>query len=122
MIGYALLGTGNLDKALSFYDTVLGELGGKRAFDMGGRGWGYSNGEGAMLGVCTPYDGQSATVGNGTMIALAAPDRAAVDTVHAKAIAAGATDDGAPGERMPTFYGAYFRDLDGNKICVFKMG
>ena len=38
------------------------------------------------------------------------------------ALAAGATCDGPPGQRMPTFYGAYFRDLDGNKICIFKLG
>ena len=40
--------------------------------------------------------------------------------VHAKALELGGTCEGAPGERMPTFYGAYFRDLDGNKFCVFK--
>jgi catechol 2,3-dioxygenase-like lactoylglutathione lyase family enzyme len=45
-----------------------------------------------------------------------------VDQVHAAALANGATCEGPPGERMPTFYGAYFRDPDGNKICVYKMG
>ena len=45
-----------------------------------------------------------------------------MDAVYAAAIAAGAADDGAPGMRTDTFYGAYFRDPDGNKICVFKMG
>jgi len=35
-------------------------------------------------------------------------------------IAAGAADEGAPGSRTDTFYGAYFRDLDGNKLCVFN--
>ena len=34
----------------------------------------------------------------------------------------GGACEGQPGERMPNFYGAYFRDLDGNKFCVFKMG
>ncbi|MDZ4320411.1 MAG: VOC family protein, partial [Phenylobacterium sp.] len=34
----------------------------------------------------------------------------------------GAAEEGAPGIRIPNFYGAYFRDLDGNKLCVFKMG
>jgi predicted lactoylglutathione lyase len=75
-----------------------------------------------MIAVCTPYDGGRAQPGNGTMVSLAAPDRATVDRVHAKALSLGAADEGAPGERMPTFYGAYFRDLDGNKFCVFKMG
>ena len=45
-----------------------------------------------------------------------------VDQVHAAALAAGGTCDGEPGKRLPTFYGAYFRDLDGNKFCAFKMG
>ena len=48
--------------------------------------------------------------------------RAALVACLALALANGATDEGAPGERMPGFYGAYFRDLDGNKVCVFKMG
>lgn len=122
MIGYALLGTNNLEQATNFYGAVLAELGGKKAFDMGDRGTAWANGQGPMLGVCKPYDGGPATAGNGTMIALAAPDHETVDRVYAKAIALGASDEGAPGERMPTFYGAYFRDADGNKLCVFKMG
>ena len=64
----------------------------------------------------------AATVGNGTMVALEAKDPAQVDAVYAKAIELGGTDEGAPGERFPGFYAAYFRDLDGNKVCVFKMG
>jgi predicted lactoylglutathione lyase len=56
------------------------------------------------------------------MPAIAAANREVVDQVHAAALANGATCEGPPGERMPTFYGAYFRDPDGNKICVYKMG
>jgi predicted lactoylglutathione lyase len=56
------------------------------------------------------------------MPALACASKEVVDKVYAKAIALGATDEGAPGNRMPTFYGAYFRDPDGNKICVCKLG
>ena len=44
-------------------------------------------------------------------------------SIAAKALELGATDDGAPGERVPgMFYGAYVRDLDGNKLCFYKMG
>ncbi|MBU6444241.1 MAG: VOC family protein [Alphaproteobacteria bacterium] len=121
MIGYVTLGTNDLNRAKTFYDTVLAELGGKRGFATD-RAQMYAAGAGPMLMVCTPYDKNPATVGNGTMISLAAPSREMVDKVHATALAAGAADEGAPGERMPTFYGAYFRDLDGNKLCVFKMG
>ena len=76
-----------------------------------------------MLAVCTPYDGKPATIGNGTMFSLAATHRSEmVDKVYAKAMSLGAKDEGAPGLRGDTFYGAYFRDPDGNKLCVFKAG
>ena len=64
----------------------------------------------------------SANVGNGTMVALAVGSRENVDKIHAKAIALGGKDEGAPGERSSAFYGGYFRDLDGNKLVAFHMG
>jgi len=121
MIGYVTIGTNSLEKSKAFFDKVLAQLGGTRGF-ASERMQGYSAPGGAMLAICTPYDDKPATLGNGTMVSLAAPTREVVDKVYADAIAAGATDEGKPGERMPTFYGAYFRDLDGNKFCVFKMG
>ena len=122
MIGYATIGSNNLEKAKAFYDTVLAPLGGKRTMTMD-RMQGYGGpGGGAMLAVCRPYDEKSATPGNGTMVALAAASREAVDATYAAALANGGSDEGAPGLRGDTFYGAYFRDLDGNKVCVFKMG
>lgn len=121
MIGYVTLGTNDFEKSRAFYDALLAELGGKRAF-ASDRMQGYSNGNGPMVAICKPYDGKPAQPGNGTMVSLAAPDRPTVDKVYAKAISLGAADEGAPGERMPTFYGAYFRDPDGNKFCVFKSG
>jgi predicted lactoylglutathione lyase len=79
-----------------------------------------------MLGVGPAYDGQPATAGNGTMIALVLDTRAKVDAMHAAALAAGAADEGAPGVRgeegPQAFYGAYFRDPDGNKLCAFRVG
>jgi catechol 2,3-dioxygenase-like lactoylglutathione lyase family enzyme len=119
MIGYVTVGTNDLEKAKAFYDALAAELGARRTF-ASERMQGYGGG-GAMLAVCTPHDGKSATVGNGTMVSLAAPSKEVVDKVHAKALALGAKDEGAPGPRSDTFYGAYFRDPDGNKICVFKM-
>jgi catechol 2,3-dioxygenase-like lactoylglutathione lyase family enzyme len=122
MIGYATLGANDFDNAKAFYDRVLGELGGRRTMT-NDRMQGYgSPGGGAMLAICKPYDGGPATVGNGVMISLAAPSRELVDKTYATAMANGAKDEGAPGLRGETFYGAYFRDLDGNKLCVFKMG
>ncbi|MCR5881029.1 VOC family protein [Phenylobacterium sp. J367] len=122
MIGYATIGANDLERAKTFYDKVLEPLGGKRIFAnerMQFYGGGSAPG---MLAVCKPYDEQPASVGNGSMFGLNAATREAVDAAHAAAVAAGATCEGQPGLRTETFYGAYFRDLDGNKICVFKMG
>ena len=61
------------------------------------------------------------SVGNGQMLALLAKSRAMVDATYARAIGLGAACEGAPGLRPhyhPNYYGAYFRDLDGNKICI----
>lgn len=122
MIGYVTLGTNDLDKAAAFYDALLGELGASR-FMTGERliAWG-TRPDRPMLAVCHPHDGQSASVGNGTMVALSAGSQGNVDRIHARALELGASDEGAPGERMQGFYGGYFRDLDGNKLVAFVMG
>ena len=121
MIGYVTLGSNDLDKARVFYDGVLAGLGARRGYH-GERMQFWITGEGApMLSLCLPFDGEPASVGNGVMVALPAPSPEIVDQVYAAAIALGATDEGAPGQRLDWFYGGYFRDLDGNKICVFKL-
>jgi catechol 2,3-dioxygenase-like lactoylglutathione lyase family enzyme len=123
MIAYATIGTNDLDKAAKFYDAVLAPLGGKRTFANGDRMQFYGSKETpGMLAVSKPYDEKPATAGNGTMFGLPAATKEQVDAAYAAALAAGGTCDGAPGQRMPTFYGAYFRDPDGNKVCVFNMG
>src|SRR5665213_312265 len=122
MIGYVTLGSNDFEKAKRFYDAVLEDLGGKRTMTTDSfQGYG-SQARGAMLAICKPYDGNAASPGNGAMVALAASSRELVDKTHAKALGNGGADEGAPGLRGDTFYGAYFRDLDGNKICVFKNG
>jgi len=60
-------------------------------------------------------------VGNGITVGLDADTRSAVDAAHAAALKAGGKDEGAPGIRKhyhPNYYGAYVRDLDGNKVCI----
>jgi catechol 2,3-dioxygenase-like lactoylglutathione lyase family enzyme len=119
MIGYCMVGTNDLEKARSFYDSVLKSLGAGRVMEFP-RSTAYGNSPtGAAFAITQPYDGQPATAGNGTMVSLAAKDTAQVDATHAAALAHGGTDEGAPGYRGGNFYGAYFRDLDGNKLCVF---
>jgi catechol 2,3-dioxygenase-like lactoylglutathione lyase family enzyme len=54
-------------------------------------------------------------------IAFLAESRAAVDSVYAVALVNGGSSEGAPGlrpEYHEHYYGAYFRDPDGNKLCV----
>jgi catechol 2,3-dioxygenase-like lactoylglutathione lyase family enzyme len=121
MLGYTTIGSNDFEKAKAFYDVLLADLGGKRVF-ANERIQFYGSGQGGMLAVCKPYDEKSAMPGNGTMIALSAASKDVVDKAYATALANGAKDEGAPGQRLPTFYGAYFRDPDGNKVCVFKMG
>ncbi len=121
MIGYTCVGTNDLTRATTFYDALLGLLGAKRFFDMDrGVGWGTAQDQ-PMFSVMKPFDGQPASVGNGTMIALLAKDAGQVDAMHAKALALGGANEGAPGLRGDNFYGAYFRDLDGNKLAAFCM-
>lgn len=123
MLAYATLGTRDMHKAAAFYDEVLGVLGAKRFMEEPDYfiAWGTSQ-DGAGLGITYPFDKQSATVGNGTMVALGAANREQVDAVYNKAIAMGGSDEGAPGQRSPGFYAAYFRDLDGNKLNCCYMG
>jgi catechol 2,3-dioxygenase-like lactoylglutathione lyase family enzyme len=120
MIGYVTLGTNDLPRAAAFYDALCAEVGAQRTMDFGDRGiaWGRSMAE-PMLCLMRPFDGEPATVGNGTMVAVQVADRAAVERAHAKALELGGRDEGAPGLRGDTFFAAYFRDLDGNKLAAF---
>lgn len=120
MIGYATIGTNNLDRARAFYDKILEPLGGRRTMDFGDRMQFYGGQGHSMLAICKPYDGAPATAGNGSMFGVQAATKDAVDKAHAAALAAGGTCEGPPGQRLEGFYGAYFRDLDGNKLCVFN--
>ena len=122
MIGYVTLGTNDLEKAATFYDALLGELGASRMMEAETFiAWGTGPGSPAVS-VIKPQDGNPATVGNGVMVALAVDSTEKVDQIHAKALELGAADEGAPGERGPGFYAAYFRDLDGNKLNAFHYG
>ena len=119
MIGYTCVGTNNKPRAMAFYDALLGLLGAKRFYETErGVGWGVSA-EQPMFAVNTPFDGALASVGNGSMVALSAASADQVQALYAKALALGGSDEGVPGPRGGGFYGAYFRDLDGNKIAVF---
>jgi catechol 2,3-dioxygenase-like lactoylglutathione lyase family enzyme len=119
MIGYVTVGTNDLVRAGVFYDAIAAGMGVGRMYTFdNGIAWGVAGG---APGICAmrPFDGQPASVGNGMMVALEAKDPAQVDELHAIALAQGGTCEGAPGDRGNGFYGAYFRDLDGNKLAAF---
>lgn len=124
MLGYVTIGTNDFDRAVAFYETLFAELDAKVAMQNERfKAW-TSPAGGPMIGVIKPFDEKKATVGNGMMVGVAAPSRELVDKVYAKALALGGQDEGAPGIRGgegSTFYGGYFRDLDGNKLVVFNM-
>jgi catechol 2,3-dioxygenase-like lactoylglutathione lyase family enzyme len=127
MIGYVTVGTNDIEKARTYYDALLDSIGAKRllefphGFTLYGTGWGKPG-----LAVTPPYDKQPATVGNGCMVAMVMDSRDKVDAFHARALELGGSDEGAPGLRSPeggqAFYGAYFRDPEGNKFCVYRIG
>lgn len=126
MIGYVTLGTRDLAQARKFYDPLLALLGAKPNPWTSDTGAFYQVGDtGPMVAIKYPFDGRPATWGNGAMVALVAASRELVDQCHALALSLGGLDEGAPGIRGDDpngFYGAYFRDLDGNKLCVFRTG
>ncbi|WP_374374308.1 VOC family protein [Tabrizicola sp.] len=122
---YLTLGTNDLDRAARFYDAALAPLGLiRRATERTEIGYGLPGDRRARIWVTLPFDGHPATVGNGSMPALVAPDQAAVKAFHAAALAQGGTDEGAPGYRPhgPAFYAAYVRDPDGNKLSAVHEG
>lgn len=120
---YATIGAVDIEQAYAFYDAVLKEIGWSSHADF--PGWrGYSEGgrgEGFVLWVCRPFDGQPATAGNGTMTGFLVDSPEKVDAFYRTALTLGGRDDGAPGPRAhygPNWYAAYLRDPSGNKLAV----
>ena len=125
IISFVMVGTNDLEKSAKFYDTILETLGLKKiAITEKYIGYGHSNyPHDVKFYITKPYDKKTATVGNGTMVALSAETNEIVDKFHATALENGAVNEGAPGIRSDGNYYAYIRDLDGNKItarCAFN--
>ncbi|SUZ64378.1 uncharacterized protein METZ01_LOCUS17232 [marine metagenome] len=121
MLGYVTIGVKDMGRAEEFYNALLAEIGAKQLFGQDRIKFYGTGPEDSMLAVCIPYDEEEAQPGNGCMVAIPGGSREGVDKLYAKAMELGATDEGEPGERLPIFYGAYVRDLDGNKLCFFEM-
>ena len=124
MISHVHVGVDDFERAFAFYSAVLPVLGLELKFkepENGWAGWMTPGVARPLFLVGRPFNRDPASPGNGQMIALMAPDRGAVDRCHAAALAQGGRSEGAPGLRPhyhANYYGAYFRDPAGNKLCV----
>ena len=123
MIGYVMVGTNNLDKAIIFYDEVLKIINlTRKDTDEVCAGYTQNNGDGSIeFYVTKPANKKTATFGNGTQVSFLVSSREIVDKFHEIALKAGGTSEGSGGERPEGsgVYYSYVRDLDGNKICAF---
>ena len=118
MLHHVSIGVGDVMRAAQFYDRVLQELGYKRVLEVLPYGIGYGDKQPAFW-VQLPHDQRAASTGNGVHIAFNATSEEMIRAFHRAALEAGGTDDGAPGLRPdygPDYFGAFVRDLDGNKI------
>ena len=128
MIGYVTVGANDMARAEAFYSAFLPQLGYTLERCHGDLSYILETEAGTEpvapdFYVKAPFDGHMATTGNGNMVAFQATHQAQVRQLHAAALAAGGSDEGAPGFRAaygPRFYVAYLRDPDGNKIALFS--
>jgi catechol 2,3-dioxygenase-like lactoylglutathione lyase family enzyme len=124
VISHIHIGINDFSRAFVFYEAIMRELGLLLKFsepDNAWAGWVSANAPRPLFLIGKPQNGEPASVGNGQMIALLSPDRNTVDRVHALALQLGGRCEGKPGLRPhyhPDYYGAYFRDPEGNKICI----
>lgn len=124
MLSHVYLSTNNFERALSFYRPLMTILNLHERFCDFQRAWAAwesAPGIRPLFVIGRPYDGGAASVGNGQMVALSAPSRSVVDEAYAIVLRHGGTDEGAPGlrpEYHANYYGAYFRDPDGNKLSL----
>ena len=124
LISHTFVGVGDFERALAFYGTLMESLGNTLRFcdrERPWAGWQSQPSPRPLFLIGAPYDGNPHAAGNGQMIALLAPSRAAVRRAYELALQHGGIPEGAPGLRTeyhPHYYPAYFRDPDGNKLCV----
>lgn len=119
MFSHVMVGVSDFERALRFYRALMPVLAIEERFVDRDRPW--RPGPRPLFLVGRPYDGAPHQPGNGQMTAFLASSREVVDRAYATALAHGGTSEGAPGARPeyhPDYYGAYFRDTEGNKICV----
>ncbi len=122
MLHHISVGVADVERAAKFYDAALGALGYRRMMEFLPHGIGYGD-KYPNFWVQLPRAGQ-ACFGNGSHVGFKAKNKRAVEAFHRAALAAGGTDNGAPGPRPnygPEYYGAFVIDLDGNHLEAVAM-
>ena len=128
MFSHVFTGVADFDRAFAFYDAVLRALGLELRFhepDRPWAGWHGAGGARPYFVIGKPFDGEAHVAGNGQMVAFVADSRSIVRSCYEAALRAGGSGEGAPGLRPAyhaNYYGAYFRDTEGNKLCVASHG
>jgi lactoylglutathione lyase len=124
MFSHIFVGTNDFERAVVFYGHLMSALGIDARFcdrERPWAAWQSSPDPRPLFLIGKPFDGRPHEAGNGQMIAFLAPSRATVNHAYETALQCGGTSEGNPGlrpEYHPHYYGAYFRDPDGNKLCV----
>ncbi len=115
MLDHVALNVSDYERSRAFYLQALEPLGIGVVMELAERkALGLGDGRKPYLWI-----NERGTPCTSTHVALAAPDAATVDAFHAAALAAGGTDNGAPGMRPqyhPSYYGAFVLDPDGNNL------
>jgi catechol 2,3-dioxygenase-like lactoylglutathione lyase family enzyme len=117
MIHHVSLGSNAIAKARAFYDPLMSLIG-FRVLKALATAAHYAASD-IVFGLEMPVDGNPASPGNAVHIAFQAPDRETVRRFHAMALSNGGKDEGAPGIRAnynANYYGAFVRNVDGNRI------
>ena len=124
MFSHVFVGVSNFERALAFYRALMPVLGIKERFCQPERpwaGWQSHPDPRPLFLIGRPYDDQPHEAGNGQMVAFLAENREVVSLAYEVALANGATSEGPPGlrpEYHANYFGTYFRDTEGNKVCI----
>jgi catechol 2,3-dioxygenase-like lactoylglutathione lyase family enzyme len=113
MLDHVTFGVSDIRRARAFYDRALRPLGIERLHTEDDCA-GYGANDKAFFWI-----GLKGLAQTGAHVAFTTPDRETVDLFYQTALAAGATDNGAPGLRPhyhENYYGAFVLDPDGHNI------
>ena len=119
MIDHTGIPVRDFAKARAFYDAALGALGARMLMTVPEEHTGGVKVGGYGRDKPDFWLTESRETGPGRHTAFVARSRAEVDAFHAAALAAGGSDNGAPGLRLhyhANYYGAFVIDPDGNNV------